>query len=67
MSDLLPTMSFILAASSFLTQYKDAIIIIGLLANVAGSAYITKAILKDSAAIAQAIISLFSLFLESMQ
>lgn len=53
-SDLLPTVGFILAVSPFLTQYKDAIIIIGLLANIAGSAYITKAILKDGAAIAQA-------------
>lgn len=52
-SDLLPAMSFILATSSFLTEYKDTIIIIGLLANLAGSAYITRAILKDRAIIAE--------------
>ncbi|HEY9245672.1 MAG TPA: hypothetical protein VIO11_02385 [Candidatus Methanoperedens sp.] len=46
-SDLLPTVGLILAASSFLIQYKDAIIIIGLLANLAGSAYIARAVLKD--------------------
>ncbi len=46
-SDLLPTVGFVLAASSFLTEYKDTIIIIGLLANLAGSAYIARAILKD--------------------
>ncbi|NJD77904.1 MAG: hypothetical protein FIB08_12555 [Candidatus Methanoperedens sp.] len=53
-SDLLPTVGLILAASSFLIQYKDAIIIIGLLANVAGSAYIARAILKDRSIIARA-------------
>ena len=36
-----------LAASSFLIQYKDAIIITGLLANVAGSIYIAKANIKN--------------------
>jgi hypothetical protein len=45
-SDLLPAVGFVLAASSFLTEYKDTIIIIGLLANLAGSAYIARAILK---------------------
>ena len=50
--DLLPTVGFVLATSSFLIQYRDAIIIIGLLANVAGSAYIARAILKDRAIIA---------------
>ena len=53
-SDLLPAVGFILATSSFLIQYKDAIIIIGLLANVAGSAYIARAILKDRSIIANA-------------
>ncbi len=53
-SDLLPAVGFILAASSFLIQYKDAIITIGLLANMAGSAYIARAILKDKAIIADA-------------
>ena len=52
--DLLPAVGFILATSSFLIQYKDAIIIIGLLANVAGSVYITRAILKDRSIIANA-------------
>ncbi len=46
-SDLLPAVGFVLATSSFLTEYKDTIIIIGLLANLAGSAYIARAILKD--------------------
>ncbi len=46
-SDLLPAVGFVLAASSFLTHYKDTIIIIGLLANLAGSTYIAGAILKD--------------------
>ena len=50
-SDLLPAVGFLLATSSFLIEYKDAIIIIGLLANLAGSAYIAKAILKDRAII----------------
>ncbi len=50
-SDLLPAVGFILATSSFLIEYKDAIIIIGLLANLAGSVYISKAILKDRAII----------------
>ncbi len=53
-SDLLPAVGFIIAASSFLIQYKDAIIIIGLLANMAGSAYIARAILKDKSIIAEA-------------
>lgn len=46
-TDLLPAVGFILAASSFLTQYKDAIIILGLLANLAGSVAIARAILKE--------------------
>ncbi len=53
-SDLLPAVGFILATSSFLIQYKDTIISIGLLANMAGSAYIAKAILKDRSIIAKA-------------
>ncbi len=53
-SDLLPAVGFILATSSFLIQYKDAIIIIGLLANVAGSIYIARAIIKDRSIIANA-------------
>lgn len=52
-SDLLPAVGFILAASSFLIRYKDAIITIGLLANMAGSAYIARAILKDRSIIAE--------------
>ncbi|SNQ60143.1 hypothetical protein [Candidatus Methanoperedens nitratireducens] len=51
-SDLLPAVSFILATSSFLTEYKDTIIIIGLSVNMAGSAYIARAILKDRSIIA---------------
>jgi hypothetical protein len=46
-SDLLPAMGFFLATSSFLTQYKDAIIVAGLVANAAGSAYIAREILRD--------------------
>jgi len=53
-SDLLPAVGFILATSSFLIQYKDAIIIIGLLANAAGSIYIARAILKDRSVLAGA-------------
>lgn len=53
-SDLLPTVGFILATSSFLIQYRDTIIIVGLLANAAGSAYIARAILKDRAVLAEA-------------
>jgi len=34
-SDLLPAVGFVIATSSFLTEYKNTIIIIGLLANVA--------------------------------
>ncbi len=52
-SDLLPTVGFILATSSFFIQYKDTIIIIGLLANAAGSAYIARAILKDRSTLAK--------------
>jgi Co/Zn/Cd efflux system component len=51
-SDLLPSIGLILAASSFLIRYKDTIIIIGLLANVAGSVYIARAIIKDRVIIA---------------
>ena len=51
-SDLLPSIGLILAASSFLIRYKDTIIIIGLLANVAGSIYIARAIIKDRIIIA---------------
>ncbi len=51
-SDLLPSIGFILAASSFLIQYKDAIITIGLLANMIGSTYIARAIIKDRSIIA---------------
>ncbi len=53
-SDLLPTVGFILAASSFLIEYKDAIITIGFFANMAGSAYIARAILKNRAIIVEA-------------
>ncbi|HEY9206357.1 MAG TPA: hypothetical protein VIO58_10600 [Candidatus Methanoperedens sp.] len=53
-SDLLPAVGFIIATSSFLTQYKDAIIIMGLLANLAGSAYIARAVMKDKKTIAEA-------------
>jgi hypothetical protein len=53
-SDILPSVGFILAASSFLIHYKDAIIIIGLLANAAGSIYIARAIIKDRSIIAKA-------------
>ncbi|MDP3105298.1 MAG: hypothetical protein Q8M95_11925 [Candidatus Methanoperedens sp.] len=52
-SDLLPAVGFLLATSSFIIEYKDAIIIIGLLANLAGSAYIARAIMKDRAIIAK--------------
>jgi hypothetical protein len=52
-SDILPSIGLILAASLFLIQYKDAIIIIGLLANVAGSIYIARAIIKDRSIIAK--------------
>lgn len=52
-SDFLPSIGLILAASSFLIRYKDAIIIIGLIANVAGSAYIARAIIKDRTIIAE--------------
>ncbi len=52
-SDFLPAIGFILATSSFLIQYKDAIITIGLLANVAGSVYIARAILKDRSILAK--------------
>ena len=52
-SDILPSIGFILAASSFLIEYKDTIIIIGLLANVAGSIYIARAIIKDRPIIAR--------------
>ncbi len=53
-SDLLPTIGIVLAASSFLIQYKNTIIMIGLLANMAGSAYIARAILKDKEIIMEA-------------
>jgi hypothetical protein len=53
-SDLLPAVGFILATSSFLIKYKDAIITIGLMANMIGSAYIARAILKDRSIIAEA-------------
>lgn len=53
-SDLLPAVGFLIATSSFFTEYKDAIIIIGLLANLAGSIYIARAIFKDRAIIADA-------------
>lgn len=52
-SDILPSIGLILAASSFLIRYKDPIIIIGLLANVAGSIYIARAIIKDRLVIAK--------------
>jgi Co/Zn/Cd efflux system component len=52
-SDILPSVGLILAASSFLIQYKVTIIIIGLLANVAGSIYIARAIIKDRSIIAK--------------
>ena len=53
-SDLLPAVGFLLATSSFLIEYKEAIITIGLLANMIGSAYIARMILKDKAIIAEA-------------
>jgi hypothetical protein len=51
-SDLLPTVGFIVATSAFLIEYKNIIFIIGLSANAAGSAYIARAILKDRSIIA---------------
>lgn len=45
-SDILPSVGFVLAATSFLIEYRDAIIMIGLAANVIGSIYIARAILK---------------------
>lgn len=51
-SDLLPTVGFIVATSAFLIQYKNIIFIIGLSANAAGSASIARAILKDRLIIA---------------
>lgn len=53
-SDILPAIGFLLAASSFLIEYKDAIIIIGLVANVAGSIYIARMIIKDRSILAKA-------------
>jgi hypothetical protein len=53
-SDLLPTVGFLLATSSFLTQYRDPIIIIGLIANAAASLYILRAIMKNRSIIAEA-------------
>ena len=53
-NDLLPAVSFLLAASSFIIDYKYHIIVIGLVANLAGSAYIARAILKDRPIIAGA-------------
>lgn len=53
-SDILPSIGLILAASSFLIQYKDIIIIIGLLANIIGSIYIARAIIKDRVIITRA-------------
>ena len=52
-SDILPSIGLIFAASSFFIQYKDPIIITGLLANVAGSIYVAKAIIKDRSIIAK--------------
>jgi hypothetical protein len=52
-SDLLPAVGFVIATSSFLIQYKNAIIIIGLLANIAGSIYIARATIKDRSIIAK--------------
>ena len=53
-SDILPSVGIILATSSFLIRYKDIIIIIGLFANVIGSVYIARAIIKDRAIITRA-------------
>ncbi len=53
-SDLLPAVGFVLATSSFLIEYKDAIITIGLLANIAGSVYIARAIVKDRSILTKA-------------
>lgn len=44
--DLLPAVGLVLAASSFLIEYKDLIIAVGLIANVIGSAYLLVAILR---------------------
>jgi hypothetical protein len=45
-SDLLPAIGLALAASSFLTQYKDAILVVSLAVNLIGSALIVNAIYK---------------------
>ena len=50
-TELVPAFGFFLATTSFLTEYKDAIIMAGLLANVAGSVYIARAIVKDGGVI----------------
>lgn len=49
---LVPAFGFFIAMTSFVTEYKDALIIAGLLANVAGSVYIARAIVKDGRVIA---------------
>jgi hypothetical protein len=46
-SDILPSVGLIFAASSFLLEYKDVIIMIGLFLNIGGSIYIARAIMKD--------------------
>ena len=53
-TELVPAFGFFLATTSFLTEYKDAIIMAGLLANVAGSVYIARAIVADGGVIAGA-------------
>lgn len=46
--EVLPAAGFVLATSSFLTDYKDAIIGIGLFTNLIGSAFTARAILKEA-------------------
>lgn len=45
-SGILPSVGFLLAASSFLIQYKFVLMTIGLLANVIGSAILVYSILR---------------------
>lgn len=45
-SGMLPAIGLLMAASSFLAQYKEMLVLIGLLVNLAGSAILVAAILR---------------------
>ncbi len=46
-ADALPAIGVLLTAATFLTQFKDLFLVLGLIASVVGSSYLIRTILKE--------------------